>query len=353
MKYSLQISLLGSAVLLGFLGWQARRQQETVSADRPKTTAAQSGVARFGAARFARLSRSSPVTNAVPATSWAALTPNDLPQFIANLRHVGCPEQTIRDIITLQVCRNYRNRLLDLQTVADRTWDYTRNHSPAAAKEFSRQQSDLPKAMDRELESLLGVSADQLISTVSGWPENRSDYVFLSLEKQGRLRDLHERYRDLTEEARQGLLSWESDATMDARIKELNLQKQAELAQFLTPQELEALNLRESAAARYVLNYLPEASSEAEFKQMVQAVEEVGIESPKMGDLFSCYLLPGRPDTSNEDAKMATKQAELAVRLRQLLGEQRIAAQQQEEQARLARAQQQQYERDRQQARAH
>lgn len=144
----------------------------------------------------------------------------------------------------------------------------------------------------------------------------------------GRRCDIEERYRQLIEEAQHGLSFNESDAAVDAAIKELNRQKEAELASTLSPQELDALRLHESPAARYVLKYLPEAQSEAEFRLMVQAVEQVGIEAPKMRPerlirTFSTGLLP--LDTGDEDRQQAEKEAELRARLRQLLGEQRMA----------------------------
>ncbi len=103
----------------------------------------------------------------------------------------------------------------------------------------------------------------------------------------------------------------------------------SDLSRRLSPQELDALRLRESPAARYVLKYLPEAQSEAEFRWMVQAADEVGIEAPNMSLArmmpfgFSRGLLP--LDTEDEDRQQAEKEAELKGRLRQLLGEQRMA----------------------------
>ena len=119
------------------------------------------------------------------------------------------------------------------------------------------------------------------------------------------------------------------DVHLAQDVAQTVLQREAELANALSPPELDALRLHESPAARYVLKYLPEAQSEEEFRLMVQAADEVGIEAPKMSLArmmpfgFSRGLLP--LDTEDEDRQQAEKEAELKGRLRELLGEQRVA----------------------------
>jgi hypothetical protein len=92
------------------------------------------------------------VTNAVPFR-WAQLESTSYPEYIANLRAVGCPEPTIRDIITA-----------DLQALfAARRERLVATNSEAA----TRQR--LTAALDREEQIVKG----QLLASVGGTPVER------------------------------------------------------------------------------------------------------------------------------------------------------------------------------------
>jgi hypothetical protein len=338
-KRLFQIGLLGGAVALTVVWWGGRRPHEVAIARIVRTNTVRPGAWQLTRPALHR------ADEAAPATAWATIESKDPVRFIANLRAIGCPEQTIRDIITFSFCRDYWSRFRDLETEAARSRDYTRNGNATDWAERRSQQNDLRNAMDAELEAVLGVNADKLKTTVFGWPWDADHRDYLRVETQREVRELDERYRRLTEEARQGAPYYAADPAIDAKVHELNRQKQAELAQILTLQELETLNLHESEAARYVRSHLPEAKSEDEFRKMVNAVAQVGMETPKVNPM-SQYGLPGGPDTSEQDRATAAKQAELDARLRQVLGEGRVAEQAQEEQARQAEEQKRQQEQD-------
>jgi hypothetical protein len=266
------------------------------------------------------------------ATVWASLDSPDPARLIANLRRVGCPEQTIRDLVTFRVCRRYHVRLLEAERQRIISRDPTRGGSANSGDVLRDQMFGLRNVRDRELEALFGVSASKLTESVFVFwdvhrPSENDDP--LALDKRAQVRDLEERYRRLIVEAQHGLPFNEPDATVDAAITELNRQKAAELQSVLSPLELDALRLHESPAARYVLKYLPEAESEAEFRLMVQAADEVGIEAPKMSlARMGPFRFPGSLlplDTEGDDQQQAEKEAELKGRLRQRLGEQRMA----------------------------
>ena len=325
MKALLSLSLVLNCVLLSLVAWRANYVAANTSGSNVPKTSPQ-GI-------FLRQRRSPSIADA-PATRWNAIESSDLMQLVRNLRSVGCPEQTIRDLVTFRICRQYRERLLSQRAEMSRRWDFTRNQGPRDWQEANKNQRELRAAMETELESVLGVPVTELRMDILGWPERAAPDHALSLEAQAKIRELTQRYQTLTEEARQGLLPWESAPAVDARLKELERQKQQELASVLTPQELQAYDLRNSSAARYVLQNLPEAKSAEEFQRMVQAVQAVGLDEPRMTDPMRNYGLGSR--SPDEERAYADKQAQLAALLKQTLGEQRIAEQQQEEQARVA-----------------
>src|SRR5262249_43019627 len=55
--------------------------------------------------------------------SWREVESSDYPTYIANLRQIGCPEQTIRDIIIADVNGMYaRKRSTELTTSEQQWW---------------------------------------------------------------------------------------------------------------------------------------------------------------------------------------------------------------------------------------
>src|SRR5690348_9198011 len=53
--------------------------------------------------------------------SWREIESEDYHQYIANLRSIGCPEQTIRDIILADINKLYAARETPLKTAPKRT----------------------------------------------------------------------------------------------------------------------------------------------------------------------------------------------------------------------------------------
>ena len=55
--------------------------------------------------------------------SWRDVESTDYPTYIANLRDIGCPEQTIRDIIIADINAMYsRRRALEVVTAGQQWW---------------------------------------------------------------------------------------------------------------------------------------------------------------------------------------------------------------------------------------
>jgi hypothetical protein len=264
-------------------------------------------------------------TNLALREVWGLVESRDFTKLVANLRELGCPEQTIRDLVAFRICREYRKRLLEVETEFLVPLGYTKLFHAAQQQERIVKERELRVAMDNELETALGVSAEKLKADLMGWPSPTAG--FLSLEKKRQVRDLKEKYERLIEAARQGLIPGDYDPATDARVKELEEQREVELAQVLTREELEESRMRSSPAARYVLEKLPEAGSEDEFRKMVGVVQEIGIEKTKTGG--NPYDLPFLPSGFNankgeDEGELSKKRAQLNARLKEVLGEQRF-----------------------------
>src|SRR6266404_1822429 len=72
---------------------------------------------------------------------WSQLESSDYPTYITKLRRVGCPERTIRDIITADVGGLYSRRREELEKTMER--------AGSAATDFSSRQE-----VDRALQAL-------------------------------------------------------------------------------------------------------------------------------------------------------------------------------------------------------
>jgi hypothetical protein len=111
MKTTLRISILLNCALLTCLaslllnGWPARNQVEA-SAEADTLTPVSEAVMPTPVA--------SPNAELKPFR-WSQIEAADYPSYIANLRAIGCPEQTIRDIITADVDSLYAARRRPLE----------------------------------------------------------------------------------------------------------------------------------------------------------------------------------------------------------------------------------------------
>jgi hypothetical protein len=104
MNTALKVSLIANLLLTGGFLWLAG--QKGMENNRPETVGAVQGLASEGEAS---VSTAAPVVQSPGSASfhWSQLEASDYRTYIANLRGIGCPEQTIRDIITADLHSQY------------------------------------------------------------------------------------------------------------------------------------------------------------------------------------------------------------------------------------------------------
>ncbi len=276
---------------------------------------------------------------------WESVESKSARELVANLRAAGCPEQTIQDLVTMRICRDFRRRVLELLAREQATAPYWKYRSPEVDRSRQAQIRDLGDEMQTELEELFGVAASQIRGRLAGWPESMWGDSYLPLEKTAQLRDITQRYRHLEdqERAEQGELPpGFQDPEVAGRRLEMERQKQDEIRSVLTPEEYEQYQLRQSPAARYVRSQLPEAKSEAEYRRMVRIAEGFGMGT----DPVAPVVLDEAGRDIEDPAKLAAdREAAFRQRLKEELGEDRIAEQEGREREEQAEANQ---ERERQ-----
>jgi len=185
--------------------------------------------------------------------SWSSIESTNYTTYIKNLRDIGCPEETIRDIIITDISKLFAKRraALRAQLQPYRFWqtgdalqnDYSSN------PELQRQLQDLEKEQRMLVKQLLGV--DYRAEMGRYWVDESYDermYGFLPQEKQDQLKALQSRYDDMEQEIytrSKGMLLDEDQE----QLRRIEKQREAELAQVLTPEQLEEYELRNSSTA--------------------------------------------------------------------------------------------------------
>ncbi len=327
MRRLLPFSLVLNLVLLLAAGWRTLHPP-------PMSRVPRSEVGESAGKRSARrLAQVRPAASP-PATPWAAIESADLQRFIANLRTLRCPEQTIRDIVALRIFRAYRDRYVESEGAAMRASSPTRPRDRHEWRASQRQRQALRNEMTYTLESVLGQNWPVLAPTLLGWgPRWRDPMELLDVEKRRQVREWDLRYDELKDELEQKGRSGQPGTDYAARLRELERQQQADLAAILSPQELREYLYRQSPAANYVRNSMPAAKSESEFRAMVDVVSESQV--TESSDLLAQRLgvEPGDPAVRKAQTD---RQAIFDQRLKEVLGEARIAEQQAEEEQRRA-----------------
>lgn len=125
-------------VALAAMLWRARRPAPSVEIEVPSGTNVQVSVNK---------------TNVVVRRqffNWSEIESDDYPAFVANLRRIGCPELTVRDIIIADVNQNYAQRRAQEVVSAESQWW-------KSEPDLDATQAAVEKiiALDKEKEELL------------------------------------------------------------------------------------------------------------------------------------------------------------------------------------------------------
>ena len=202
----------------------------------------------------------------------------------------------------------------------------TQSLPPAEWKKLREINRDLREEMVAEIESALGADWVELSSSLTGFPEMADGLnQILSSEKRAQLREIDKQFRRELDELQEKQMIWGLEPEEVATLRNLERQKRAALAAVLSPQELEEYLYRNSPAADYVRRNLPEAKSESEYRTMVKLALDMEM-SPTLDSPRQNYGM----DSDSDEAKLESKQRreDYAQRLKDLLGQDRIAEQQ-------------------------
>jgi hypothetical protein len=266
-------SLAANAALLAF--YVSRPAADPASADAAgvsvETGAAANGSSSSGARKKGA---SGPGQHAdAPGQTWAHLKPDDLRALVARMRAAGFPMSVIRSVLYTQINESFKARRAALApTMEERpfwqthpgggfsgSFGYDQKYY-AALRELGREQSQMVK-------DLLG--ADATSRETSPFTQRR--YGNLSTEKIEQVQRLDQDYNELRNEvntAARGIMLPEDREKLAILEKE----RRADLAQLLSPQEMEDYLMRTSMTTSRLRTALTTLNaSEAEFRAIYQA----------------------------------------------------------------------------------
>lgn len=207
------------------------------------------------------------VATETPTFHWSQVESADFKQYIANLRAIGCPDETIRDIIVAEVKKLFAPRFAALAAQTGK-FDYWKPGSKPGREALRQQLEALQQEKKLLLLDLLGIDRDpheQWANLTLDALAEQGRFAFLPPEKQSLLREIMAKYQQLES----GTVMSGDVAAGDVNPKKLREQRRQELAQVLTPEELQELDLRDSNTADSVRSRFGSADlTEEEYRKL-------------------------------------------------------------------------------------
>ena len=255
---------------------------------------------------------------------WAAIESKEYPAYVANLRAVGCPEKTVRDIILPEIEELYALKRAELSTELQ-FWV-----SGAARAEANRERyrrlTELNAEQTALIKQVLGLDWETGSKSVTRGQEFEYMIAYLLTTTlspaqaklvMSRIDAYEAQQRQLHQEAR-GVLTPEDKV----KLRELVTEFRKEISKLMSAQEFEEFNLKAAAIEQLQLaERLSEVGltlSPNEFREIVR-LQSAG--SDMFGGLFQTDL---EDDDENPLAKIQ-RQKEAETEIRTLLGESRYA----------------------------
>ncbi|HEX2854574.1 MAG TPA: hypothetical protein VHO24_15190 [Opitutaceae bacterium] len=257
------------------------------------------------------------MSKAAAGRTWAQLNQGDLHALAARLRAAGFPHSVVRSIISTQINESFKARRAALMPQAeDRPFwkteqGYGGTFDPkvySAMRQLSREQTALVK-------EIVGENPEQADGVVN--ENQRRRYGDLSRDKIELLQRIDEDYSELRNEvnlASRGIMLPEDRE----KLALLEQEKRADLAQMLSPAELEDYLMRTSnttAQLRRALGTLNASESEFRAIYAAQAAFDEKYSYQNAGGAFTPELMRER-----EEAQKQTY-----AQIKAALGEQRYA----------------------------
>ena len=306
----LTCSLILNVILLGIAAslWRAKTPGRTTTdtTSSPQTALAKTRVLQ----KTNTLVKS---TTDVVTVDWRMVESENYKQYIANLRSIGCPEETIRDIIIADVNKLFESRGKQLFPATNK-FEYWKGGNFFASL-FDETKMQKQQALNAEkralLKELLGVDVPDKGDIVSGTKTMETLLDFLPSEKQTKLMELEQQFAGKMGKYMKAIQAGDMSA-----LKKLQAEKDAEMLKILSPEEKFEYDLRMSQTAMVMRMQMGDVDlSEQEFRDVFKLRKQ-------FEDEYG--LAAGTSSTAEEREKRAAAEKVLDGQVRQSMGDSRF-----------------------------
>jgi len=302
------LSVCANILLAGYIVYQGRGKSQgpTAVESAPKTVDVTPATA-------APKSDGKTVTVTVPAAglNWRNVESEDYKKYIANLRAIGCPEETIRDIIVADVNKLFEQRKREVTGTTNKFqfWKTGSFFTDMFNEEKLNKHRELAKEKRELLKELLGVDVAEKPDLMAGMNPYETLLDFLPAEKQNALMEHEQSFAAK-------MMKRIKDAQNNPNVmRELMKEKDAELLKVLSPQEKEEYDLRMSQTAMMMRMQMNDFQpNEQEFRDIFKMRKQFEDEYGMMG------MQSNKPE---DREKREVAQKELDQNIKNTLGEDR------------------------------
>jgi hypothetical protein len=248
----LMISILANLVCFVGLFWLSTDRQSSTEPSQPVPAGepVSSGQALGQTAPPERIVRE------IERFHWRQIEDEDFKKYIQNLRDIGCPEETIRNLVKQDLDKYYDQRKADILSKSPARKEFWKTGNPSSLGRPSASASSQMAKLDREKNEVLGelFKPSGLAAINRPGPlalarsQAKSGYAmdFIPEETKAQLNTLEQEYgSQLLKKMAQGA----SDAQDMAEIRQLRQDRDSSIATMLTPEQKMEYDLRKSPTA--------------------------------------------------------------------------------------------------------
>lgn len=312
-KIALVISIIANIALAGVVYHFATSRTPEQSSASPASASITAATARE--TRTAPAAVTIVTNQSGQSFGWQMVESADYRRYIANLRAIGCPEETIRDIITADVNKLFESRRKEI-TASTNKFEFWKAGNPFEAAIMDPDRIEKMQALAKEkralLKELLGVEPEEKAELFGGINPFESMLDFLSPAKQNDVMDIFMKFQ-----AKQAKLfsGGQPDAEDMKAMQKMKKEMDAEMAGILSPKEYEDFQLRMSDTAMQMRMQLASLDpNEQEFRDIFKIKNQ-------FDDQFGTYGMASTDKAEREKYQAAQK--DMNDQLKTLLGDAR------------------------------
>jgi hypothetical protein len=208
------------------------------------------------------------IATATQTFTWESVESGDYLTYIENLRSIGCPEDTIRDIISADVNKLYDQRWKEIkQASGNHKFEYWKSSAMfgGMSSELRKQFKEHDDERRQTLQSLLGQKIPRKITDLATiFDPFENMLAFLPQSKRDSIMEIQQLMSERMMEAAE-----EGNNLEASDWQKVEQEQKDALAELLTPEELTEYNLRMSNSANTLRSELGGFDvSEGEFRNL-------------------------------------------------------------------------------------